>query len=142
MPKSSGREAYLALDNAQGVITDIRDYTDHVGLDEEIEDLDVTTLGDKDAERIPGFINGELPVEGPVDFAAGASHEIFGTFIGAEGTNSKRTYQYGPIGNATGERRYSGESACMSYSITITPDEPISYTATLRADGAITRDTF
>lgn len=142
MAEEAGRGSYLALDNAVGVLTDMRDYVATTGLDRESEQIDVTTLGDNDTERIPGFMSGEVPMEGPVDFAAGGSHEVLGSAVGARGSNSKRTYEYGPQGNVTGDRRYTGESVVLSYSITITPDEAINFTSSARCDGAITRNTF
>lgn len=142
MAEHSGREAYLSLDNAAGSLTDLRDYVDSAALEREADSIDVTTLGDKDTERIPGFIGGTIPISGKVDFAAGASHSILGTAVGAEGSAQKRTYNYGPSGNTAGEVKYSGESVILSYSISISPDDAISFEASIRADGAIARGTF
>lgn len=56
--------------------------------------------------------------------------------------NGTTSYEYGPVGNASGEKKYSGELMVTSYTVTYPHNADSTFTMELSSTGAVTPGTF
>lgn len=131
----AGKNSYLSVDNTSGTLTDISSYTDSVdGLPGDYDNEDVTAFGDSGHKIIPTLENSQFSASGSWDSALDA-------ILGASRTTA-RTFEWGPAGNTSGNVKYSGECYIVSYSTSASATGKVTWSATLRVDGTVTRGTF
>lgn len=132
---ASAGHSYVAVADADGVLRDLSPWMERVGpLGRELSGRDVTGVNDNAARTLAGpevaqefTLSGlwdDAPVVGPDAVLSG----IVGRSV---------TVQYGPAGNARGQRRVSGRFVCLSYRIGSRAGEPVRYEATFRQDGPV-----
>lgn len=139
MPFTHGRDSGLKLDNAAGTLVDITTYLRTAELDRQLERADVTSIGDQDKQTIPGFPGGLIPLGGLCDYADDLIFDIVATMVGSSTT---RTVEYGPEGLSSGDVKFSAEVILQNFRINCVFDQPQSWEAQLRIDGAVTEGTF
>ena len=131
---SAGR-SYVAVEDAGGVNRDLSSWVERVGpLGRELAARDVTGVNDGAARTAAGpevaqefTLSGrwdDTPAIGPDAVLSG----IVGRTVAVE---------YGPVGNAPGQRRVSGKFVCLSYRIGSKAGEPVRFEAAFRQDGAV-----
>ena len=133
------KDSYFALDSSAGSLVDISSYVRSWSLPREAERADVTAIGDVDRASIPGFTGGTISLGGQMDYTTDGIFDILATLAGSVTT---RTFNAGPEGGTTGDVKLSGECILTSLQITAPFDQPQTFEATLRIDGAITAGTF
>lgn len=132
-----GVNAVFKLDNSAGTLVDLSQYITSVdGLPGDADLQDVTTFGSTGRKWLPGLRSSDIRVEGVWDPVVDAH---FGGIIGSAAT---QTFEYGPEGGTTGKTKYTGECRVASYETKGGVGEPLTFSATLRTDGGITRTTF
>lgn len=132
-----GAKAVFKLDDSTGTLVDLSQYITSVsGLPGEADLQDVTTFGAAGRSWVPGLRSAEISIEGVWDPTVDAH------FSGIIGHANTQTFEFGPEGGAAGKVRYTGECRVQSYEVPPSVGEPVSFSATLRTDGAITRTTF
>ena len=131
---SAGR-SYVAVEDAGGVRRDLSPWVERVGpLGLARSGRDVTGVNDGAARTAAGpevaqefTLSGrwnDMPAIGPDAVLSG----IVGRTVAVE---------YGPVGNAKGQRRVSGRFVCLSYRISSAAGEAVRFEAVFRQDGAV-----
>ena len=131
---SAGR-SYVAVADSEGVMRDLSPWVERVGpLGRALAGRDVTGVNDGAARTAAGpaaaqefTLSGrwdDAPVIGPDAVLSG----IVGRSVAVE---------YGPVGNAPGQRRVSGRFVCLSYRISSKAGEPVRFEAAFRQDGPV-----
>lgn len=136
---SAGR-SYVAVADIGGTLRDMSPWVERVGpLGLEFAGRDVTGVNDAAPQTAAGptaaqefALSGrwdDTPAIGPDAVLSG----IVGRSVAVE---------YGPVGNATGQRRVSGTFVCLSYRIGSRAGEPVRFEATFRQDGPVELGTW
>ena len=132
---SAGR-SYVAIADADGVMRDLSAWVERAGpLGRAVAGLDATGLNDAAAKTVAGRETAqEFSIAGRWDAAPGIGPDaalagIVGHVVSVD---------YGPVGNATGQRRISGKFVCLSYRVLSKAGEPVRFEAVFRQDGAVT----
>ncbi len=133
------RDAVVKLDHATGALTAITSYVNGVNFDQNPDQLEVTSLGEQDRQYLAGFISNQFTMTGLGDYADDAIDDILSTAVGSATT---RTFELGPEGGTTGNVKYTGECLVLAYQTTDTVDAPITWSATCRITGNVTKTTF
>ena len=129
---SAGR-SHVAVEDAGGAIRDLSPWVDAVGpLGLEFSARDVTGVNDTSTRTAAGpevaqqfTLSGrwdDTPVIGPDAVLSGIVRRTV-------------SVQYGPAGNAPGQRKVSGRFVCLSYRVTSRAGETVRFEATFRQDG-------
>lgn len=137
--------SYIEIDDSGGISRNLSAWVEEVEpLGQQVSAVDVTALNDisrqvaKGVEPVQEFVLRGLfddtPVTGPDAVLAG----IVGRVV---------TVAYGPAGNATGQRKISGEFLCLSYQVGGRAEEgrnpgPVRFTARFRQSGPVTLGTW
>lgn len=117
-------------------------YIDSINLTIDVEAPVVTGLGDAGPRRVVGNYDWRFELEGPADFAAGASDAAFGKDC-LDGT--AQLIEYHPTGTdtaAAGDPNYDGAASgaiVSSYSITSRVGEGARWSATVVGANTLTR---
>lgn len=136
MTVSHGSKAVFKLDDASGVLTDISQYITSITFSPSADTNEVTTLGDTSKEYIAGLKDATISIEGIFDPAV---DEILNAALGSESTKS---FEYGPQGETTGNVKYTGECICTSYEVETGVDGAGTFSADFQVSGTITRGTY
>lgn len=133
-----GLNADFRIDDSGGTLRDISRYVNSVTFGRNAELLDVTafqpTGGDK--EYIVGFKDNQFNISG---FAEATP---MGYLYGVLGQEASISFQYGPEGTTSGNRKYTGECVLVS----VNEDTPVggvnTFTASFQCTGAVTAGTY
>lgn len=138
MAPSHGSRAVLKL-HSGGSLRDISSYVTTTGLDVELDDAEVTTLGATNKQYIAGLPDGTVPIEGIFDPTVdGYIYTAYSAGVGTGGT----AFEYYPQGTATGGVKYSGTAIVSKYGISSDVGEANKITGELKVNGALTRATI
>jgi len=136
--KKRAISADFRLDNSGGTLTDISTQVRNVQFSRDAALYDVTTFqspnGDK--EFLVGFKDNKISFDGFVD-ATIATH-----LNGILGQEATVTFNYGPEGTTSGNRKFSGEAVLVSYNETGVVDDVNKFTAQLQITGQVTVGTY
>lgn len=133
---NDGSVATFKLDATDGgSLTDISIYLSSAGMPRERDIRDLPRLGGNAPARLVGSTVTTIDLEGYYDPTV---DEIFEGAI-SDATPVTRSFEYGPAGNATGARIYTGEAYVASYELSTPGDDTATWTATLAVDGAVTQ---
>ena len=132
---ASAGYSYVAVEDAGGVKRDLSPWVERVSpLGRELAARDVTGVNDTAVRTVAGpevaqafTLSGrwdDTPAIGPDAVLSG----VVGRTVAVE---------YGPVGNAPGQRRVSGKFVCLSYRISSKAGEPVRFEAAFRQDGAV-----
>lgn len=123
--------------SAGGALSDISNQVDTIspGGGKTVQSLDVSTFADA-AERVMAGIeeSQEFTLEGPFDDSAPTGIDrIMGSAVG-----TILSLQISPQGTGATARKFSCETLVTAYSVNLSVRERVSYTLTLKQDGAMT----
>ena len=115
---------------------DLSSWIEEVGpVGKSISALDVTGVNDASARTAAGPASAqEFTVSGRWDDAPHIGPDA--VLSGVVGRSV--AVEYGPVGNAPGQRRVSGTFVCLSYRIGSRIGKPVRFEATFRQDGPVT----
>lgn len=127
---SHGSDTDFRLDDSGGVLTDISSACDNVSFPR-VRDSHETTTFKKDSKTyLSGLKGATISVSGKYDPTADAVLEA------AYDDGGEKSFQYGPAGEATGAKKYTGECICTSYEV----QSPVGDVATFSAEFQVTGD--
>ena len=136
-----GKVTHIEIDNAAGSLVDLSSYCDEVGYPSEVSTHETTTFKKNSVTRIVGLADGSLSMSGPYDPTIDAHmNNLKNAF--RDGTITSATYKYGPEGNATGKRQYTGELVLKSYEVNSPVGEPPTFSAEFDFTGDQSSTTF
>lgn len=132
---STGR-SYVAVADADGTMRDLSAWVERVGpLGQALVGRDVTGVNDAAARTAAGPAGAqEFTLSGRWDDAPGIGPDA--VLSGVVGLSV--AVEYGPLGNAPGQRRVSGRFVCLSYRIGSRAGEPVRFEVAFRQDGPVT----
>ncbi len=141
MPFIPSKDSVFFLDNAAGALQNISTYVDKVSTTFEVDEMEVTTFGATFRQYITGFAEASIKISGnwdrTFDVQMSALIEAF-----RANTVAAVTFQYGPEGNATGDKRISGECIMTNYEVESSVQDQVTWSAEIRPTGTITHDTY
>lgn len=124
-------------DNAGGTALNFTAYIDTINNPpgKEVAQLDTTTFNDAGGRFIAGIEEaGEYTLVGAFDDTAVTGPDItFSLLVGTLGS-----FDYYPHGTASGDRRFSGESLCVSYKTSAAVRDRVGFEARFVIDGTVT----
>ncbi len=132
---ASAGYSYVAVEDAGGALRDLSPWVERVGpLGRELAAHDVTGVNDTAARTAAGSeVAQAFTLSGRWDDTPGIGPDA--VLSGVVGRAVR--VEYGPAGNAPGQRRVSGRFACLSYRISSKTGEPVRFEATFRQDGPV-----
>ena len=132
---NSASRSYVAVADADGVMRDLSPWVERIGpLGRAVLGLDTTGLNDAAGRTTAGSeATQEFTIAGRWDDASGIGPDAVLAGIVGHAVN----LQYGPTGNAPGQRRIAGRFVCLSYRVVSKAGEPVRFEATFRQDGAV-----
>lgn len=141
MAFKSGKDAYFALDNVAGAVTNLSGYTDNVDHPQSIETLDVSVFGTTSKQFITGLTDGDqIAIAGPYDVTM-YTHLTAVKAAQAAGS-STATYMYGPGGSVAGQAKISCEVYVASCKFSTGVGGRAEMSASLQVTGAVTNSTW
>lgn len=132
MAYSAGKNITLSY-NSQSIGA----FCSNVTLTRNNDTLDVTTFGDSDREFITGLRSAQIQISGYFDSTATSGPDATLAAAYALSSASSFTLTFGVGGSPT--VAYSGSAWVSSYETTGAVDGLIAFSATLQANGTITR---
>lgn len=136
MSGQAANSTNFEVDNSSGTLTDISAYCTEVSFPQEKGLEDSATFGDSFRESTITLKGGSFSVSGLWDATLDA-------VLGADpAAGATRSFQYGPVGDTSGNVKYTGECHLENYEVSGSVDGLVSFTATFRASGTITRGTY
>ena len=132
---STGR-SYVAVADTDGTMRDLSVWVESVGpLGKALAPRDVTGVNDAAARTAPGRDAAqEFTLSGRWD----DTPDIGPDAVLSDVVGNSVAVDYGPAGNAPGQRRVSGTFVCLSYRISSRSGEPVRFEAAFRQDGPVT----
>ena len=132
---NSASRSYVAVADSDGVMRDLSPWVERIGpLGRAVLGLDTTGLNDAAGRTTAGSeATQEFTIAGRWDDASGIGPDAVLAGIVGHAVN----VQYGPTGNAPGQRRIAGWFVCLSYRVVSKAGEPVRFEATFRQDGAV-----
>lgn len=140
MPFGHGRLGVLKIDNSAGSLTDISSYTTNVDYPESIDTPDTTTFGASAKTAIPGLRDAKMSVSANLDPTLDAL--ISGVLAVQGGTLASVSVEYGPMGSATGNPKYTFEAYIANVKIGTPVGGLVTLSFDLQRTGAHTRATY
>ena len=136
---SAGR-SYVAVEDAGGTLRDLSPWVENVGpLGTAFSGRDVTGVNDTAARTAAGpAVAQEFTLSGRWD----NTPEIGPDSVLSSVVGRSVAVEYGPVGNAPGQRRVSGTFVCLSYRISSRAGDPVRFEATFRQDGPVELGTW
>ena len=131
---SAGR-SHFAVEDAGGTIRDLSPWVDAVGpLGLEFSGRDVSGVNDTTPRTVAGP---EMAQQFTLSGRWDDTTEIGPDAVLSGIVGCSVCVQYGPAGNAPGQRKVSGRFICLSYRITSRAGETVRFEATFRQDGPV-----
>ncbi|MCY3634800.1 MAG: hypothetical protein OXH23_04245 [bacterium] len=130
-----GKGTHFELDNTSGTLTDISSWTDTADLARTLDTGETTTFGSDNRTFIVGLATATVSLGGKYDPAVAAVFDG-----GAE--PASRTFEFGPMGDTSGNVRYTGECIVTGFNINNAFSDTATWSATMQITGAITKNTF
>jgi hypothetical protein len=141
MPFIHSKDSVFFLDNAAGALQNISTYVDKVSTGFELDETEVTTFGATFRQFITGFAEATVKISGNWDRTFDVQMAaLVEAFRGS--TVTAVSFQYGPEGNATGDKRISGECILTNYEVESSVQDQVTWSAEIRPTGTITHDTY
>jgi len=130
-----GKDSVIKIDNAGGTLTDISSYVNNVDFPITADVAETTVMGDDNKTYIVGLKDATLSITGLWDSTIDG---ILGQIVGQSSTVS---FELSPEGTTGGNIKYEGEAICTEYSQNPPVADVVSYTASFKVTGAVTRGT-
>lgn len=136
-----GHSAFILLDGANGVGTNVSTYGDDFSFPYSIEMLDTTTFGSSVKRFIPGLAGGDtLSISGPLDVALHS--QVVGMLAAQAAGTAGFTIVYGPGGSVAAGVKQSAEVLVASYETSTGVAGRGEFSCSLQVDGAVTHTTW
>ena len=110
----------------------LSDNVDDLSLERAVDEAEVTTFASTGKEYVTGFSDNSISFSGPWDGAAGEVDATVAPLVGGAAV----TWSYAP---ASGVVTYSGSCLITGYNIKSSIGGAVTYDATARITGAVTR---
>lgn len=148
MSKFHASKGVFKIDDAGGTLRDISIHVDDLQLSRKFAETDVTGEG-QSAPAVKSFIIGlgeaDISVKGSWDNTATTGSEtVLGGLSNAGGeltAGGSLSFEVDPAGTAVGTIKYTGECFMTSYNQSAPVNGRVSFDATFKVSGAITRAT-
>lgn len=138
MAAKRGLSADIRVDDSGGTLRDLSRSVRQVNFSRDAELLDATTFqapgGDK--EFIVGFKDNKFDIEGNADAT------VMGYLNGIAGQEATVSFQYGPEGTTSGNRKYTGECVLVSLRESTPATGLNTFTASFQITGQVTVGTY
>lgn len=131
-----GKGAYFALTSSTGGTINASSGVDDSSLERAVETAEVTTYGDDDKVYLSGLRDATIPFSG--HFASTYAKK----FDPMLGHSTGTTFTWGPEGNSTGRRKYTGKAIITELSYEVPVDDKVSMSGSLQVSGPITSTNF
>lgn len=131
-----GKSTNFQITDSGAVNRDISDACRSVNFPRPIDMAETTAFGSTVKTFVPGIPNATFDVQGMFD----ATYD--GYLAGLLGFTTASTFIYGPEGSTSGRIKYTGSCYLMSYNVSGSVSDMVSFSATFQISGAITRTTF
>lgn len=141
MAKGHGKDQYLAVEDSAGVVLrDLSTYIDNADFDRQVDMSESTTVGLEDKTFLPGLAGAGLECAGKFDdTAVSGPNVVLGGNIAAK---ARVGFEFGPLGNAAGKPKFSGECYVERYRVSAPLEGVVKFSATLRVDGPVAVGVF
>ena len=140
-----GKNGVFKLDNAAGALTDLSAYIDNVDYPEDIEAAETTTFGVTGGAKtyIPGLRDATFSLSGKFDTVLDAHmNGAINAMMANPPTLATASYEYGPLGSATANPKYTGECIITNYSPSTPVGDVVTFTVDLQRTGPHTRAAY
>lgn len=138
MAYAIGKNAVFKLDNAAGTLVDLSQDVQDIGPTWEVENLDVTTLGQAGRKNLNGLENHSFSVTYLYDRTAARAYLHNRAIFNHANT---QTFEIYPEGTTTGYPKDSGECRVTRISNPIAVGDVMKFTVDYKVDGVITLGT-
>ena len=129
------------LDTAGGTLTDISTYCDEVSMPEELDLVETTTFGATSKTYLVGFGDGKVTISGnwdrTIDVQLSALRAAF-----RAGTLASASFEYGPEGASSGDKKFSGEVVMVNYEKNSAVKDQVKFSAEFQITGAVTDGSY
>ena len=135
---SHGKGAYFALDTlaAGNALSNVSDWTDTTDLNRVIEAGETTTYGDDNKTYIVGLEDHTIALGGKWDPALNT------VMVGTGASEVIRDFEFGPAGNSTGDVKFSGDCIVTNFSISVSVDGVVTWSADMQVTGDVAVGAF
>lgn len=145
MAKFNSRVSHFATTDSGG-LRDLTQYISEVSGLPGARDLnEVTALGDTGEKNIAGLSHAVISLSGHYDDTATTGPEaVLGPLVKNDSTpeDTARLFNYGPKGSTAGFVKYTGTVKWESFEITSRVGDVVTWTASGKVQGDVTRSTF
>ena len=100
---------------------------------------EVTALGNSGAKFIPGLENVTFTIDGHYDASGTAIDDVIGTHRTGTVTAS---FEYSPLGTASGEVKFTGEAWCTTYEVKASVGSQVAFSSSFQVDGTVGRTAY
>lgn len=135
------RNAYFSWNN--GSERDLSTFITDITFGQKTDDVDTTTFtstANPPKTFLLGFTEREIKISGLFDATATTGPDA--VLAPDLGGSTARVFKYGPYGSTSTNVRYTGSGYLMQYDLKGSVGSAVSFEATIKVTGAITRDTF
>ena len=137
-----GKDAYFSLEDSAGTtLRALSPYITNTTFARQNDTHDTSTYGVEGHTFITGLTNGTITITGLYDTTATVgSMTVLDSLVGLDAITLG--WEYGPVGNANGAVKYSGECILASLDQAAPVADLITFTATLQISGDVTKGVF
>lgn len=141
MAFKAGKDAWFALDNVAGSLTNVSSYVDSVDHGQTVETLEVSVLGTTAKAFIPGLTDGDtITISGPYDVTLYS--QLTGLKAAQAAGSSTCTYTFGPGGSVASQAKISCETYVSSVGFSVGVGGRAEFSASLQVTGSVTNGTW
>lgn len=142
MAGAHGKDAYFSLEDSAGsTLRNLSTYITNTIFSRSNDTHDTTTYGAEGHTFITGLTNGTIQIQGLYDTTASTgSLTVLDSLMGLDAVTLG--WEFGPVGNANGAVKYSGECILQDLEISEPVADLITFSATLQISGDVTKGTF
>ena len=131
-----GKSGFFSVTDTGGSVRNLSSGLDSASIDRSADTAEVTSFGDDDRNYIAGLRGATISLSGT--FASTYALRLDGML----GNSTLTNWVYGPEGNTTGYRKYSGAGNVTSVSYSGSVDGKIDMSIDVQVSGAVTRAVF
>ncbi len=131
----------VKVDTSGGLLTDVSTYCREFSVPRELDLLDVTTFGATAKQWLAGFADATVSASGPWSREAD-NHwaPIYAAF--QAGTLASVSFEYGPEGTDSGDKKHYGEMIMTKYEPGSSVDKEVEWSAEFQVTGGVTVTTY
>ena len=131
-----GRNAVLKVDDSGGTLRSLHTMLREAGLNRSVDLAETSAFGTFDKTWVVGMREGRIPFSGM--FSAAAANDITNVLDGILGQEASVSFEYGPEGEVTGRKRYSGECYLVTYDISSPYNDMVATSGEFVVTGTVT----